>query len=224
MKELIKAFQEYDSQISPSTIEVVLGYAGFHAVMWHRLSHKIYKSGLKTLARGVSQFARFLTGIEIHPAATIGKRLVIDHGMGVVIGETAIIGDDVNLFHGVTLGGTGGVTKGAKRHPTVEDGAMIGANASILGDITIGKNAKIGANSVVLCDVAENATVIGIPAREYKAKKGATYAYGLPCGQNIDPFEEELEGLRHKLENLSKDIKKGDQKIRDPEDWQGSGI
>jgi serine O-acetyltransferase len=146
-----------------SGLEVLLCYSGLHAVLLHRVSHKLWKCQFYLLARLVSQLGRFLTGIEIHPGATIGKRLFIDHGMGVVIGETAIIGNDVTMFHGVTLGGVG--KSQGKRHPTLGNSAMIGTGATILGDITIGNNVRIGANAVVLSNIPPSATVVGIPGR-----------------------------------------------------------
>ncbi|WP_267524430.1 serine O-acetyltransferase EpsC [Campylobacter sp. MG1] len=146
-----------------SKIEVFLLYSSIHAVSNHRLAHFFYKHKFFFIARAISQFSKFLTGIEIHPGATIGKGLFIDHGLGVVIGETAIIGDNVTIYHGVTLGGTG--KESGKRHPTVEDGVLIGAGAVVLGNITIGKNAKIGANAIVLSDIPENATAVGLVGR-----------------------------------------------------------
>lgn len=144
--------------------EAILSSPGLKAIVYHRLTHKLYKNNKLFLARLLSQRARKLTGIEIHPGATIGEGLFIDHGMGIVIGETAEIGNNVTIFHGVTLGGIGG-EKGEKRHPTVEDDVLIGAGAKILGPITIGKGAKVGANSVVLEDVPPYATAVGAPAR-----------------------------------------------------------
>lgn len=142
--------------------EAVLCYPGLHAVWMHRLTQPLWQRDQHTLARFLSQFARFLTGIEIHPAATLGRRLFIDHGMGVVIGETAVVGDDVTLYQGVTLGGTG---KGrGKRHPTLGHGVTIGAGAKILGDITIGDKTRVGAGSVVLMNLPANATAVGVPA------------------------------------------------------------
>lgn len=152
-----------------SKIEVFLLYPTIHALIAYRISHFLYTKKLFFLARLISQIARFITGIEIHPGAKIGKGLVIDHGMGVVIGETAEIGDNVLLYHGVTLGGTG-KDKG-KRHPTVGDNVIIGSGAKVLGAIFIGSNAKIGANSVVLKDVPEGATAVGIPAKNIFKKK-----------------------------------------------------
>ena len=146
-----------------TTWEVVTCYPGFHAMLFHRVASALWQFGLRWLARWLSSISRLLTGIEIHPGATIGRRFFIDHGMGVVIGETSIIGDDCTLYHGVTLGGTSW-DKG-KRHPTLGDGVVIGAGAKVLGPIEIGANAKVGSNAVVVKDVPIEATVVGIPAR-----------------------------------------------------------
>jgi serine O-acetyltransferase len=146
-----------------STLEVVTLYPGFHAIVIHRLAHWLWRTGFKWLARFISHMGRWLTGIEIHPGATIGRRVFIDHGMGVVVGETAEIGDDCTLYHGVTLGGTSW-DKG-KRHPTLKQGVVVGAGAKILGPISIGANARIGSNAVVVKAVPDNATAVGIPAR-----------------------------------------------------------
>ena len=148
--------------------EVITCYPGFHAMLVHRFSHRLWNLELKWLARFVSHFSRWLTGIEIHPGANIGRRFFIDHGMGVVIGETAEIGDDCTLYHGVTLGGTSW-NKG-KRHPTLGNGVVIGAGAKVLGPITVGAGAKIGSNAVVVKDVPAGATAIGIPARIIEAQ------------------------------------------------------
>ena len=160
---------KYDIQIvlkndpaARSAFEVLLLYPSIHALINHRIAHKLYKKKHFFLARLLSQISRFFTGIEIHPGATIGKGLFIDHGMGVVIGETAEIGDDVLIYHGVTLGGTGKDT--GKRHPTVGNNVVIGFGAKVLGPINIGNNVKIGANSVVLKDVPDDSTTVGIPA------------------------------------------------------------
>ena len=150
-----------------SRIEVLLLYPHIKAIGIHRIAHRLYRWHLFFLARFVSNIARFWTGIEIHPGAKIGRGLLIDHGMGVVIGETAEIGDDCQIYHGVTLGGRG--TEHKKRHPTLENGVMIGAGAKCLGNITIGEGAKVGANAVVLEDVAPHTTVVGLPARPTKA-------------------------------------------------------
>ncbi|MBI5949363.1 MAG: serine O-acetyltransferase [Chloroflexi bacterium] len=141
--------------------EVVLFYPGFHARMAHRLANALYRSGVPLLPRGIMHFARFVTGIEIHPGATIGPRFFIDHGMGVVIGETAEIGADVTLYQGVTLGGTS--TRRVKRHPTLRDNVVVGAGAKVIGAVEVGENARIGAGSVVVTNVPANATVVGVP-------------------------------------------------------------
>ena len=148
--------------------EVLTTYPGVHALLFHRASHALWQRGFKWPARMLSHLGRFLTGIEIHPGATIGRRFFIDHGMGVVIGETAEIGDDCTLYHGVTLGGTSW-NKG-KRHPTLGNGVVIGAGAKVLGPIRVGHNARVGSNAVVVKDVPDEATVVGIPAREASSK------------------------------------------------------
>lgn len=142
---------------------VILLYPGFHAIIFHKLAHFLYKRKLMFLARIISQFSRHLTGIEIHPGATIGKRLFMDHGMGIVIGETAIIGDDCTIYHQVTLGGTG--KERLKRHPTLKNNVIVGSGSKVLGNILIGENVKIGANSVVLNNIEDNSTVVGIPGK-----------------------------------------------------------
>lgn len=144
-----------------SLLEVLLLYPGYHAILYHRIAHFFYSIHAYFLARLISQFSRFLTGIEIHPGAQIGKRLFIDHGMGTVIGESAIIGDDCLIYHGVTLGGRGSAH--VKRHPTLQNHVMVGAGAKVLGNITLGNNVKVGANSVVLKDVHDGATIAGNP-------------------------------------------------------------
>ena len=178
-----------------STFEVLTCYPGLHARIFHRLANHLWHGGFKWLGRFVSHIARGLTGIEIHPGATIGRRFFIDHGMGVVIGETAEIGDDVTLYHGVTLGGTS--WKEGKRHPTLENGVVVGAGAKILGPIVIGAGAKIGSNAVVVKHVPAGATAAGIPARildeEQKSQVGFN-AYGIGNDQN-DPVNKALHGL-----------------------------
>ena len=161
LKEEIAVVFERDPA-ARNTWEILTCYPGFHALLFHRLAHWLWETGLKWLARFTSHFGRWLTGIEIHPGAKIGRRFFIDHGMGVVIGETAEIGDDCTLYHGVTLGGTSW-NKG-KRHPTLGNGVVIGAGAKILGPITIGAGARIGSNAVVVKEVPPGATAIGIPA------------------------------------------------------------
>lgn len=167
----IKKDIEYIIENDPAArtkLEVFLLYPSIHARLAHMFSHFLYKKKLFFLARLISQLARFFTGIEIHPGATLGAGILIDHGMGVVIGETAQIGNRVTIYHGTTLGGTG-KDKGIKRHPTVGDNVVIGAGAKVLGNINIGSNSKIGSNSVVLNDVPEGATVVGIPGKVVKS-------------------------------------------------------
>jgi serine O-acetyltransferase len=182
--------------------EVLTTYPGLHAILWHRMSHWLWNVGFKWLARLSSTLARWFTGIEIHPGASIGRRVFIDHGMGVVVGETAEIGDDCTLYHGVTLGGTSW-HKG-KRHPTLEAGVIVGAGAKILGPITLGAGAKVGSNAVVVKDVPPGATAIGIPARildaeqdkarEAAAKKLGFSAYAVSSDMN-DPVVKAIHGL-----------------------------
>ncbi|MFC3094674.1 serine O-acetyltransferase [Alteromonas sediminis] len=162
IKEDIKSVFHRDPA-ARTTFEVLTNYPGLHALWLHRVAHKLWRNNLKWLARTLSTLGRWLTGVEIHPGATLGRRVFIDHGMGVVIGETAEVGDDVTLYHGVTLGGTS--WNAGKRHPTLGDNVVIGAGAKVLGPITIGKNAKVGSNSVVVKDVPANATAVGIPGR-----------------------------------------------------------
>ena len=164
IKEQIEVIKEKDPAIN-SNLEIML-YPGFRAQLFYKISHFLYNKGYYFLARFISESAKMTTGIEIHPGATIGKKLFIDHGFGVVIGETTIIGDNVTIYHGVTLGGTG--KEKGKRHPTIEDNVIIGCGAKVLGNIKVGKNSKIGANAVVLKDVEENTTVVGIPAHSTK--------------------------------------------------------
>lgn len=147
-------------------VEIFLTHQGVHAILSYRIAHLLHIHGYKFIAKLISQISRFFTGIEIHPACFIGKRLLIDHGSGVVIGETAMIGDDCTLFQGVTLGGRG--NEKGKRHPTLYNGVFVGAGAKILGNIEIGNNVKIGANAVVLCDMPDGATAVGVPARVVK--------------------------------------------------------
>ena len=185
----------------PSWGEVIFSYPGLHAVLWHRLAHRLWRWRLRGLARFTSHLGRMLTGIEIHPGARIGQRLFIDHGMGVVIGETATIGDDVTIYHGVTLGGLS--MKAGKRHPDVHDGVIIGAGAQVLGPITLGAGARIGANSVVVAPVLPRTTVVGIPARcvGEGCPETATVGYGLPAGE-ADPVGERLASLEAELRAL----------------------
>jgi serine O-acetyltransferase len=206
LREAIQTYRRRDPA-ARSNLEVLLCYPGLHAVLWHKLAHGLWKRGFRLPARFASHVGRMLTGIEIHPAAKIGRRLIIDHGMGVVIGETAEVGDDVYLYHQVTLGGTS--SEHGKRHPTVGNGVIVGAGAKILGSITIGDNARVGANAVVVQPVAANETVVGIPARPVErdpSKKataplprGAFVAYGTPCEGTLDPLVCTIEALRAEL-------------------------
>lgn len=186
-------------------LEVLTAYPGVHAVLFHRLSSACWKVGLKWLARFISNIARWITGIEIHPGATIGRRLFIDHGMGVVIGETAEIGDDCTLYHGVTLGGTSW-NKG-KRHPTLGQNVVVGAGAKVLGPITVADGARIGSNSVVVKNVNEGSTVVGIPAYEvgsdeYHRANGNFEAYGQKASAG-DPVAVAIHGLCEQLHAMN---------------------
>ncbi|WP_353191741.1 serine O-acetyltransferase [Pandoraea pnomenusa] len=163
LREDIAAIRQKDPA-ARSNWEVLTCYPGLHAVMLHRVAHGCWRSGFKWLGRYISQYARFLTGIEIHPGATLGRRVFIDHGMGVVIGETAVVGDDCTIYQGVTLGGTS-LTRGAKRHPTLAPGVIVGAGAKVLGGFTVGEGAKIGSNAVVVKEVPAGGTAVGNPAR-----------------------------------------------------------
>lgn len=187
-----------------STLEIVLCYPGFHAITTHRLASWLWRRGWHVLGRFISHTGRFLTGIEIHPGARIGKRFFVDHGMGVVVGETAEIGDDVTLYHDVTLGGVSPAVdsdsqRDQKRHPTLGDGVIVGSGAQILGPITVRKGARVGANSVVTKDVPEGATVVGIPGRAIvrpAANDPEQFApYGTPLGDLPDPVARALDGL-----------------------------
>jgi serine O-acetyltransferase len=169
IREDIKSVFERDPA-ARNFVEVLTNYPGLHAIWWHRMNHQLWQANFKWLARFLSTIARWLTGVEIHPGAKIGRRFFIDHGMGVVIGETAEIGDDVTLYHGVTLGGTS--WNPGKRHPTLGNNVVIGAGAKILGPLYVGENARIGSNAVVVKDVPPGATVVGIPGR-IVAKQGA---------------------------------------------------
>ena len=203
LRETIKAYKDRDPA-ARSSMEVVLCYPGLHAVIWHKLSHALWNSGLYTMARFSSHISRWLTGIEIHPAARIGRRLVIDHGMGVVIGETAEIGDDCYLYHQVTLGVAR--TMGGKRHPTVGNNVIIGAGAKVLGPITVGDNARVGSNAVVVDAVPADTTVVGSPARPVVRKQPRRTAefdpYGMPCDDSLDPVLRDLETLRAELADV----------------------
>lgn len=211
LKEDIQAVFDRDPA-ARNTLEVLTTYPGIHALMMHRMAHQLWQNEYKGSARLISTFSRFITGIEIHPGAKIGKRFFIDHGMGIVIGETAEIGDDVTLYQGVTLGGTSW-DKG-KRHPTLEDGVVVGAGAKVLGPFTVGKGAKIGSNAVVTKAVPTGATAVGIPARFILSEQSRTEIAGKidssPCAE-FQPYaasQEQpdtlLEGMRVVLDRLQK--------------------
>lgn len=191
-----------------SRLEVVLCYAGFHAVMIHRSAHWLWQRDLRVLARFLAHLGRLLTAIEIHPGATIGEKFFIDHGFGVVIGETAIIGNHVTMYHGVTLGGTS-LSRG-KRHPTIEDEVIIGAGAQILGPITVGKGARVGSNAVVVKDVRAGATVVGIPAHEVEAvqETPSFTSYGTTDADDdhdvVKSLLAQVKTLESRLQNLEK--------------------
>ena len=193
---------------SRSRLEVVLCYPGFHAVVFYRVSSFLWRRGLPLLGRFVSHIGRMMSGIEIHPAAKIGERFFVDHGMGVVIGATAEIGDDVTLYQGVTLGGTS-LERGVKRHPTLEDGVIVGAGAKVLGPITVGAGARIGSNAVVVSDVPPGATMVGVPGKEIsrrrREKKQEFLAYGMSDkpGQPPDPVARALNGLLDQVSTLA---------------------
>lgn len=187
-----------------STLEVMLCYAGLHAVWAYRVNHWLWVHGLRLLARWFSQVARWFTGIEIHPAAQIGRRFFIDHGMGVVIGETTVIGDDVTLYQGVTLGGTG--KEKGKRHPTICSGVVVGAGAKILGNIRIGDHSRVGAGSVVLRDVPDDSTIVGVPGHVI-FRHGQRVIITDPKQIN-DPLSEALAAVAVEVKNLKETVQK----------------
>ena len=202
LKETIAAYQARDPA-ARSWLEILLLYPGIKAVRSHRLAHWCYRHDLKFLARFISQRSRRRTGIEIHPGAVIGRRLVIDHGMGIVIGETAEIGDDCLIYHGVTLGGTGKDV--GKRHPTIGNNVLIGTGAKVLGPIKVGDNSRIAANSVVLKEIPEDSTAVGIPARVVRiAGQKVNFAGEVDQVSVADPVSTELAALRAEVEELKK--------------------
>ena len=202
IKEDITTIYEKDPA-AENILEVLFCYPGLHALILHRIAHKLNYWKIPLIPRVISNISRFLTGIEIHPAARIGRRFFIDHGMGVVIGATTIIGDDVLLYQGVTLGGTG--NEHGKRHPTLENNIVVGTGAKVLGNITIHSNSRIGAGSVVIDDVPENSTVIGVPGRVVKQKlmiQGQLMHNRIP-----DPVTCQLNRLRYEVADLKEEIK-----------------
>ncbi|MBQ6937694.1 MAG: serine O-acetyltransferase [Clostridia bacterium] len=197
----IKSILERDPA-ARNAFEVALLYPGFHAVLFHRFAHMLYKCGLRFIPRLISQLSRFFTKIEIHPGATIGKGLLIDHGCGVVIGETTVIGNDCTIYQGVTLGGTGKET--GKRHPTLGNNVMVGAGAKILGPFTVGDNCKIAANAVLLREVEPDSTCVGVPARV--VKRGAKRVNDLDQVHIPDPVSQELCKMAVKIDALTMQI------------------
>ena len=186
LKEFLDTYKKKDPA-SRSYLEIVVCYPGVHAVFFHKISNFFWKLKLKLLGRIISNISRFLTGIEIHPAVKIGKNFFIDHGMGIVIGETTVIGDNVSIYQGVTLGGTKWEKR--KRHPSISDNVVIGAGAKVLGPITVGKNSKIGANAVVTKDVPENAVMVGIPAKNVGTTTEDFKPYGITSESDKSWYE-----------------------------------
>lgn len=214
LKEQIQVIKERDPA-AKTTLEILLTYPGLHAILFHRVAHWLYKKGLVVIPRLISHLSRFLTGIEIHPGAQIGRRFFIDHGMGVVIGETTIIGDDVTLFQGVSLGGTG--KEKGKRHPTIGNNVVIAAGAKVLGNITLGDNVKVGAGAVVLSSVPHDCTVVGVPGRIVvrDGKKVPTIDLEHadlpdPVAEMFDCFHRRLDRLENKLHDLEHQMEKED--------------
>ena len=202
LSETLAAYQARDPA-ARSKLEIFLLYPGVHAILFHRVSHWLYRHRLFFLARLNSQIARHITGIEIHPGARIGRRFVIDHGMGIVIGETTEIGDDVLLYHGVTLGGTG--KDQGKRHPTIGNGVMIACGAKVLGPFKVGDGARIASNAVVLSEIPAEATAVGVPARVVRiAGEKVDYATQVDQIHVTDPVQKELQALSSRLEWLER--------------------
>jgi serine O-acetyltransferase len=199
LREDIQAVKERDPA-AVTTWSVLLNYPGLHALWWHRQTNWLWRRGRKGLARWWSQVARFFTGVEIHPGATIGKRFFIDHGMGVVIGETTVIGDDVTLYQGVTLGGTG--KERGKRHPTLEDCVVVGVGAAVLGDIVIGAGSRVGGGAVVVNDVPPNCTVVGIPGRVVVREGRRIEAIDLHHEDLPDPVVEMFRCMQRRIDRL----------------------
>ncbi len=216
-----------------SRLEVILCYPGFHAVLFYRLSNWLWRKQIKLPARFVSTLGRFFTGIDIHPGAKIGERFFIDHGMGVVIGETSTIGNDVTIYHDVTLGGVspGSSAKGSLRHPQIGDRVIIGAGAQLLGPINVGNNARIGSNAVVVVDVEANSTVVGVPAhpvreKSSRAARAATIfePYGTPHDENADPLLTTINQLRQELDTLQRrvtELEADEASLLSAKKWEG---
>lgn len=232
LRREISAIMERDPA-ARSAWEVVLCYSGFHAIVMHRVAHKVWKGNWRVLARALSQFNRFITGIEIHPAAKIGCGFFIDHGMGVVIGETAEIGDDVTLYHDVTLGGVAPsidshLQRDQKRHPTLRDGVIVGSGAQVLGPIIVGEEVRIGANAVITKDVPAGATVVGIPGRivqSHRLSQHEEFApYGTPLGDLPDPVARAIEGLTERVAVLQARIDQLENQRKEPGTCVGGGF
>lgn len=202
LKEDIDVIFEQDPA-ARSYLEVILTYSGLHAIWNHRIAHAFYKSRMFFIARCISQLSRFLTGIEIHPGAQIGRRFFIDHGMGIVIGETCEIGNNVSVFQGVTLGGTG--KEKGKRHPTIKDNVLIATGAKVLGSITVGENSKIGAGSVVLKEVPPNSTVVGIPGKVV-IQDGVKIKRDLNHSDLPDPIADRFKELENEIKQLKAEL------------------
>ncbi len=197
-----------------NVVEVLLTYAGLHALIGHRLAHLLYRWNIPVLPRCVSQLVRSVTGIEIHPGAQLGRGIFIDHGMGVVIGETAVLGDNVTLFQGVTLGGTG--KERGKRHPTLGHNVVVGAGAKVLGNITLGDNVTIGSNAVVIRDVPADSTVVGVPGRVVKAAGRHFPGINLDHTSLPDPIAERLEKLQHEIDLIERQLKERRRELTPP--------
>jgi len=202
IREQIRTIFDEDPA-AKSILEILLCYPGFHAILAHRLAHRLYRAGVPLLPRVMSQISRFFTGIEIHPGATIGRRFFIDHGMGVVIGETTEIGDDVLLYQAVTLGGTG--NEKGKRHPTIGNHVVIGTGAKVLGNINVGDHVKIGAGSVVVKSVPDYSTVVGVPGRVVRSRSEKSET--LEHGRLPDPEGQALDDLNRRVEELESMVK-----------------
>ncbi len=214
LREDIAAYMERDPA-AKGPVEIILCYPGFHALVFHKMSRWLWTRGFHLAGRFLSHVGKILTGVEIHPGAEIGQRFVIDHGTGVVIGETAIIGDDVTLYHDVTLGGVApsvdsAAQVGQKRHPTLEDGVIVGSGAQILGPISVGAHARVGANSVVTKDVPSSVTAVGVPAKAVmprdREKAREFQAYGTPSDGCPDPVLQTIEALRQQVTALGQRI------------------
>lgn len=209
-RELLHSIQKRDPA-RPTVMEVLVAYPGFHIMtLFYPVSHYLWSLQLRALARFWAYIGRMLTGIEIHPAAEIGENLFIDHGTGVVVGETAIIGNNCTLYHGVTLGGKGDITEGGRRHPIIGDNVIIGAGAQVLGAVTVGAGARIGANAVVTTDVADGVTVVGNPARALGKVETGRCAYGLPDGAMRDPRQDTIERLEKELQEIKASLSKNE--------------